>query len=136
MASDLLIVGSVAYDDVETPSGKVENALGGSAVYGAAAASLLSPVNVVGVVGEDFAVQDLAFLTRRGVSLEGLEVAKGKTFHWAGIYEEDLNIRHTLATDLNVFAEFSPKIPEQYRDDKVVFLGNITRGCRATCLTS
>ncbi len=134
MARPLLIVGSLAYDDVETPSGKVTRALGGSAVYGAAAASLLSPVNIVGVVGNDFVVDDLGFLKERGVNLDGLEIAEGETFHWAGVYEDDLNVRHTLATDLNVFADFSPKIPEQYRDDDVVFLGNIDPGLQASVL--
>jgi sugar/nucleoside kinase (ribokinase family) len=125
MSGSLLIVGSVAYDDVETPGGKIENALGGSALFSAAAASLLAPAHLVGVVGSDFRHADVAFLRERGVDFAGLEIAAGKTFHWSGIYETDLNIRHTLSTDLNVFADFTPRIPPEYRNDEVVFLGNI-----------
>ena len=121
----LLVVGSVAYDSVETPLGSVENALGGSGLYGSAAASLLSPVDVVAVVGTDFGLDDLGFLKARGVDFTGLEVAQGETFRWAGVYETDVNIRHTKLTALNVFADFSPEIPPAYRDDKVIFLGNI-----------
>ena len=125
MARDLLIVGSVAYDTVEAPSGTVDDALGGSALFGAAAASLLTPVHLVGVVGDDFRLDDLEFLRRRHVDMAGLEVADGKTFRWSGVYEDDVNIRHTRSTDLNVFADFSPALPEAYRDDAVIFLGNI-----------
>lgn len=125
MANALLIVGSVAYDTVETPSGSVTDALGGSALYSAAAASLFAPVHLVAVVGTDFRLDDLEFLRLRGVDLAGLEVASGKTFRWSGVYETDVNIRHTRSTELNVFADFSPQVPPAYRDDKVIFLGNI-----------
>ncbi|HQE60863.1 MAG TPA: PfkB family carbohydrate kinase [Candidatus Latescibacteria bacterium] len=125
MPDSLLIVGSVAYDNVETPGGRVENALGGSALFGAAAASLFAPVHLVGIVGTDFDRAGIAFLEERGVDLAGLETAEGKTFRWTGVYEEDMNNRRTLATELNVFADFAPRIPEGYRGDKVVFLGNI-----------
>ena len=121
----LLIVGSVAYDSVETPSGSVDNALGGSGLFGSAAASLLSPVDVVAVVGNDFELDALDFLKAREVDLSGLEIADGKTFRWAGVYETDVNIRHTRLTELNVFADFSPEIPASYSGDQVVFLGNI-----------
>ena len=125
MPDSLLIVGSVAYDNVETPGGRVENALGGSALFGAAAASLFAPVHLVGIVGTDFDRAGIAFLEERGVDLAGLETAEGKTFRWTGVYEEDMNNRRTLATELNVFADFAPRIPDGYRGDKVVFLGNI-----------
>jgi len=125
MSNALLIVGSVAYDTVETPRGSVEDALGGSALFSAAAASLLAPVHLVGVVGEDFALSDLDFMRQRGVDMAGLEVAEGKTFRWSGVYEADVNIRHTRSTELNVFAEFSPRVPKAYQADRVIFLGNI-----------
>lgn len=125
MGEALLIVGSVAYDTVEAPAGRVTDALGGSALYGAAAASLFGPVHLVGVVGTDFRLDDLEFMRRRGVDMAGLEVANGRTFRWSGVYETDLNVRHTRSTDLNVFADFSPRVPQSYRGDKLVFLGNI-----------
>jgi cytidine kinase len=135
MSDALLIVGSVAYDSVETQIETRENALGGSAIFGAAAASLFAPVHLVGVVGDDFAVDDLDFMTRRGVDVEGLEVAQGgKTFRWSGVYETDMNVRHTLSTDLNVFAEFNPVLPESYRSDPVVFLGNMLPSLQKTVL--
>ncbi len=125
MQQALLIVGSVAYDTIETPTGSVEDALGGSAVFAAAAASHFGPAHLVGVVGRDFALGDLAFLKQRGVDLEGLEVADGLTFRWSGVYDEDVNVRHTRSTDLNVFADFAPDLPPKYRSDSVAFLGNI-----------
>ena len=121
----VLVVGSVALDTVRTPFGEAEDAMGGSAVYFAAAASYFSEVDVVGVVGEDFPRQDLAFLETRNVSLEGLEVQPGQTFRWSGEYERDVNVRRTLDTQLNVFASFRPRIPEAYRDCPYVFLANI-----------
>jgi cytidine kinase len=135
MSDALLIVGSVAYDSVETQIETRENALGGSAIFGAAAASMFAPVHLVGVVGDDFAVDDLDFMTRRGVDIEGLEVTQGgKTFRWSGVYETDMNVRHTLSTDLNVFAEFNPVLPESYRSDPVVFLGNMLPSLQKTVL--
>ncbi len=121
----LLVVGSIAYDTVETPFGKVEDSLGGSALYFSAAASLLGPVNVVGVVGSDFDASKISFLKKRGVDLEGLYMESGKTFRWGGRYEEDMNKRETLFTYLNVFERFQPKIPEHYQNIKYVFLANI-----------
>jgi len=121
----VLVVGSVALDTVKTPFGEAKDAVGGSAVYFSAAASYFFPVAVVGVVGEDFPLQDLSFLEERNVSLEGLEVRPGKTFRWSGEYERDVNIRRTLDTQLNVFASFRPRIPEAYRDCSYVFLANI-----------
>lgn len=121
----ILVVGTVALDSVETPFGKVERALGGSATHFAAAASFLAPVALVGVVGRDFPMQQLDFLKERGVDLSGLEVQEGKTFHWKGRYGFDLNSAETLATELNVLTSFSPKIPEGLRNAEFVFLANI-----------
>jgi sugar/nucleoside kinase (ribokinase family) len=121
----ILAVGSVAYDTVETPFGRAEQVLGGSAAYFSVAASFFSPVNLVAVVGEDFGEDQLAAFRGRPVDLEGLERARGKTFHWQGRYSLDLNARDTVRTDLNVFEFFKPKIPISYRSSKAVFLGNI-----------
>ncbi len=121
----VLVVGSVAYDSVETPEKKVENSLGGSAIYFSAAASLFVPVKVVGVVGNDFNWNDIAFLKEKGVDFEGMQQVPGKTFRWGGRYEKDMNYRKTLYTDLNVFETFDPQIPEAYRKTPFLFLANI-----------
>jgi sugar/nucleoside kinase (ribokinase family) len=121
----ILVVGSVAYDTVKTPFGTAEKVLGGSASFFSAAASFFAPVRLVGVVGSDFGQKELEVLTGRGIDLEGLERAEGKTFHWQGEYSYDLNSRETLCTDLNVFEFFKPKIPTSYRKAEHVFLGNI-----------
>jgi sugar/nucleoside kinase (ribokinase family) len=121
----ILVVGSVALDTVETPFGRADDALGGSATFFSAAASLFGPVQLVGVVGDDYPVDALSFLAERGVDLSGLEQAKGESFRWSGIYSFDLNSRETLETRLGVFADFEPKIPEGFRDAEWVFLGNI-----------
>jgi sugar/nucleoside kinase (ribokinase family) len=121
----IVVVGSVAYDGVETPHGKVERMLGGSCTYIALSASYFSPVKIVGVVGDDFAQEDTDLLASRGVDLAGLERTPGKTFFWKGVYSADMNDRETLITDLNVFEHFDPKIPESYKDAEYLFLGNI-----------
>lgn len=121
----LLAVGSVALDTVETPFGRAEDALGGSATFFSAAASLFCPVQLVGVVGNDYPLDQLEFLSERGVDLRGLERAEGESFRWSGVYSHDLNSRETLETRLGVFADFSPKIPDAFRDAEWVFLGNI-----------
>ena len=121
----LLVVGSVAYDGIETPRGKVERMLGGSATYIALAAGHFAPVRLVGIVGGDFAAEDEAMLRDRGVDLEGLEKVEGKTFFWKGVYSKDMNDRETLATELNVFADFNPQLPNAYRATPYVMLGNI-----------
>lgn len=121
----VLVVGSVALDGVETPFGKAERVLGGSAIFFSAAASLFTEVKVVGVVGDDYPMDELDFLRARGVDLSGLEQAEGESFYWAGRYAYDLNSRETLQTKLGVFADFKPKIPESFRDARMVFLGNI-----------
>ena len=121
----LLAVGSVALDSLETPFGVREDVLGGSATYFSTAASFFAPVQVVAVVGEDFPEAHVQFLRGRGVDLAGLERRPGRTFRWSGRYEFDLNQAHTLDTQLNVFADFRPELPEGFRDSSHVFLGNI-----------
>lgn len=122
----IVVVGSVALDSVETPFGKVENALGGSATYFSVAASFFTrDIKMVAIVGEDFPQEHVDFLHSRGVDLAGLERVVGKTFHWKGQYGENLGIAKTLSTELNVFETFIPKLPESYRDAKYVFLANI-----------
>jgi len=121
----LLVVGSVAFDALESPYGKVDRALGGAATYFAVAASFFTHVNLVGIVGDDFTEVDAQIFRGRTIDIEGLERATGKTFFWAGRYSKDLNERVTLTTELNVFAAFKPKLPEKYRKSKYVFLANI-----------
>lgn len=123
----LLVVGSIAYDSIETPTDKIENALGGSAVYVSIAASYYSSsVSVVGVVGGDFKQEHIDMLKGRGVDLGGLQIVENaETFRWAGRYHNDMNNRDSLSTELNVFADFNPVIPEQYRKAKYLLLGNI-----------
>jgi sugar/nucleoside kinase (ribokinase family) len=121
----LVVVGSVAYDGIQTPYGKEDRLLGGSATYISLAASYFAPVKVVAVVGDDFDAADIELLQKHNVDLEGLERAPGKTFYWSGVYSDDLNDRTTLTTDLNVFAGFEPKIPPSYRSSPYLFLGNI-----------
>ena len=121
----LLVVGSVAFDGVESPYGKVDRTLGGAATYFSVAASFFTPVHLVGIVGEDFTDLDAKIFRERKIDCEGLERAEGKSFFWAGKYSENLNERVTLMTELNVFADFKPKLPERYRASKYVFLANI-----------
>lgn len=123
--SEILVVGSVAYDTISTPQGKVENVLGGSANYFSMCASLYSKVNVIGVVGDDYQNQDYELLHSRNVSLEGLQKVSGKTFHWEGMYKEDMNEAITLDTQLNVFEHFNPQLPDAYKKSDYVFLANI-----------
>jgi sugar/nucleoside kinase (ribokinase family) len=133
----LCVVGSVAFDAVETPFGRRERMLGGSAVHFALAASFFTDVRVVGVVGEDFGEAELRVLEARAIDTEDLERVPGKTFFWAGRYSWDLNSRDTLDTQLNVFADFQPKLSEASREARVLFLGNIQpdlqREVRAQC---
>jgi len=121
----ILVVGSVAYDTVETPFGRAEKVLGGSASFFSVAASFFTPVNLVAVVGDDFSEKAMSAFQGRPVDLEGLERTAGKTFHWQGKYSYDLNSRETVCTDLNVFEFFKPRIPDRYRRSEHVFLGNI-----------
>ena len=121
----LLVVGSVAFDALESPYGKVERTLGGAATYFAVAASFFAQVSLVAVVGEDFTSKDAEIFRGRPIDTEGLQRTPGKCFFWAGRYTENLNERVTLATELNVFADFKPRLPEKYRGAKYVFLANI-----------
>lgn len=121
----LLVVGSVALDSVETPFGSVEEALGGSAVFFSVAGALLSPVQMVGVVGRDYPMTRLQQLSARGIDLGGVTVVDGESFRWGGRYGFDLSSRETLYTRLGVFANFRPSIPAAFRDAGYVFLGNI-----------
>lgn len=123
----ILVVGSVGIDTIETPVAKVENSLGGSAVYISLAASYFNPkVELVGVVGDDFNENYIQLLKNHNIDLEGLQIIKnGKTFRWAGKYLEDMNSRETLLTELNVFKDFDPILPESYKDSEFIILGNI-----------
>ncbi|MFT5052638.1 MAG: sugar/nucleoside kinase (ribokinase family), partial [Chlamydiales bacterium] len=120
----LLVIGTIAYDTVETPYDSRDEALGGSATYFAIAASNFTDVRMVGVVGTDFHGEHLAALKSRGIETTGIEVANGKTFRWGGRYEADWNTRHTTFTDLNVFETFDPKVPASQTDSKFLFLAN------------
>jgi sugar/nucleoside kinase (ribokinase family) len=130
----ILVVGSVAYDTVETPLGRAERVLGGSASFFSVAAAFFTPVNLVGVVGQDFGEAELAAFRGRPIDLTGLERMQGKTFHWQGKYSQDLNSRDTICTELNVFEFFEPKIPAGYRGSELVFLGNIDPGLQRRVL--
>lgn len=121
----VLIVGSMAFDDLILPTGQYEDVVGGSATYAAMAATLFAPARLVAVVGEDFPSSTLLELDQRGADTQGIETASGKTFRWAGRYSDNLASRETLKTELNVFADFQPKLPRGYLDSPFVLLGNI-----------
>jgi sugar/nucleoside kinase (ribokinase family) len=121
----ILVVGSVAFDSIETPQGRRDRCLGGAATYFALAASYFTNVRVIAVVGEDFTAEHEAVLTSHGVDTQGLEHTAGKSFHWTGSYMKSLNEAQTLKTDLNVFESFSPKVPAVYQDSDFLFLANI-----------
>lgn len=123
--TDMLVVGSLALDTIHNAQGSHENVLGGSATFASLAGSFYTGVNLVGVVGTDFPDSIVQKLRERGVDTSGLEVAEGKTFHWEGRYTDDLTARETIVTELNVFADFDPKIPDAFRDTPYVMLGNI-----------
>jgi sugar/nucleoside kinase (ribokinase family) len=127
-AMSLVVIGSVAYDAIETPHGRRERTLGGSCTYIALSASYFTKTAIVGVVGDDFAEEDKALLSGKQVDLQGLEQVPGKTFFWSGVYSADMNDRTTLVTDLNVFADFQPKVPASYASMPYLFLGNIQPG--------
>lgn len=121
----ILVVGSVAFDSIETPSGRAERCVGGAATYFALAASYFTDVRVIAVVGDDFTVEHEAIMTRRGIDTGGIEHISGKSFFWSGSYLKNLNEAQTLDTELNVFQSFSPKIPAEYQDSEYLFLANI-----------
>ena len=128
----IVAVGSVAFDTIASPSGKVEGVLGGAATYFALAASYFTDVRVVAIVGEDFTAEHENVLKKRGVDTRGIEHAKGKTFRWGGQYLDNLNEAKTDFTDLNVFQNFQPHIPEHYQDSQFLFLANIQPELQAT----
>ena len=128
----ILAVGSVAFDNIATPSGKRENVLGGSVTHFAMSASFFTDVCVVGVVGEDFKPEHEDVLRKRGIDTRGIEHVKGKTFRWGGQYLENLNEAKTDFTELNVFEHFKPRIPAEYRDLQFLFLANIHPSLQAT----
>jgi sugar/nucleoside kinase (ribokinase family) len=130
----ILAVGSVAFDTIKTPFGVAENLLGGSLTYFAVAASFFTDVNLVAVVGDDFGDEQLQLFRDRRIDLRGLEHASGKTFRWGGEYSHNLNSRETLFTDLNVFEDFRPKLPEHYRQADIVYLGNMHPALQRTVL--
>jgi len=127
----ILGVGSIAFDTIATPSGRVENVLGGSATYFSLAASYFSEVRVVAVVGDDFTIEHEKTLKARGVDIRGIDRAKGKTFRWGGHYLDNLDQAKTDFTELNVFEQFQPRIPPEYLDSQFLFLGNIQPNCQA-----
>jgi len=123
---NIVVVGTIAFDDVVTDHGTVTDTPGGSTLYFSAAASLFAPVSIVGVLGDDFPLDELQFLKQRGVNTDCLEIIKGgRTFRWGGEYETDMNIRRTTNLEFNVFKDFNPVLNEQYRKSQYVFLGNI-----------
>jgi len=121
----LLVAGTVAYDSIETPFGKADNVLGGSALHFTNAASFFTDVGIVATVGSDFDMEGISFLRDRSVDMSGIEVDHGKTFRWEGRYGYDLNQAITLKTELNVIETFKPKVPEDYRNAEFLFLANI-----------
>ena len=130
----ILVVGSVFFDSIETPHGKVDRALGGAATYFSVAASFFAPVQMVATVGEDFPQAEVDFLKRRGIDLAGLQVRPGRTGFWAGRYHEDMNQRDTLDLQLNVFADFKPRLAASHRAAQYVFLANIDPKLQAMVL--
>ncbi len=121
----ILVVGSVAFDAIETPSGRRDRCLGGAATYFSLAASNFTDVRVIGVVGEDFGPEEEGVLKARKIDTRGIEHVSGKSFFWSGSYMKNLNEAQTLNTELNVFQSFSPKIPAEYQDSEFLFLANI-----------
>ena len=132
--SGIAVVGSVAFDDIETPGGRADDVLGGSATHFAVAASFFAPVHLIAVVGEDFPQAERDYLASRGIDVAGLETRPGKTFRWTGRYHEDLNVRDTLRLDLNVFAEFEPRVSAATRKLPFVYLGNIAPALQQSVL--
>lgn len=121
----LVIIGSVAFDTIETPFGRREKIVGGSATYASLAASFFTRPRLVSVIGRDFPKKTLSLLRSRGIDLEGLKIKSGKTFHWHGVYDVDPNKRTTLKTEMNVLKDFKPVLPESYRQADIVFLSNL-----------
>jgi len=131
----VLIAGSVALDDLKTPFGEKKNILGGSAVHASVSASFFTPVDLVGVVGKDFPKEHIDFLESRRIGLDGLKITDGKTFHWDGYYEFDMNEAHTIKTDLNVLADFDPVLNDRQKNSDFVFLANLTPGTQLNIIS-
>lgn len=131
---NILAVGSLAFDTISTPAGKAEKVLGGSLNYFSMSASFFNPLQLVGVVGDDFPPAHLRTLSDRGIDIAGISTMPGKTFHWTGEYGKDLNEAVTLSTQLNVFEHFNPQLPEKYRDAAYLFLGNIAPALQLSVL--
>src|ERR1700752_821503 len=131
----VLVVGSTALDSIKTPKAENPRLLGGSASHAAVAASFFSPVNMIGVVGKDFPQKYIQLYRRHKINLDGLQILPGKTFHWSGEYEVNMNNRRTLATELGVFETFSPKLPASYQDSQFVLLANIAPSLQSHVLT-
>ncbi|WP_353184205.1 PfkB family carbohydrate kinase [Parapedobacter lycopersici] len=133
----LVIIGTIAFDAIETPFGKTDKIVGGAATFaGLAAAYLYNPVKLIGVVGEDFGDENLGIFKSRDIQLDGVQIKKGeKSFFWSGKYHNDMNNRDTLVTELNVLADFDPVVPESYQDCNYLLLGNLTPQVQATTLS-
>jgi sugar/nucleoside kinase (ribokinase family) len=134
MQDSVLVVGSVALDDIETISGSRNDVIGGSAIYFSFAASFFSNIRVVGVAGRDFPLETIEKMKKRNIDTDGLQIVEGKTFKWGGKYHEDMNGRDTLYTHLNVFERFSPEIPNKFKKTPYIFLGNIQPGLQLQVL--
>lgn len=132
--ADILVVGSLAYDTISTPSGKAERLLGGSANYFSVASALFATTRVIGVVGQDYQDSDMKLLSDRGVDISGMVRVPGKTFHWEGQYKDDMNEAHTIETALNVFEHFDPKLGDVHKKCQVLFLANIAPGLQLSVL--
>ena len=135
MSSSIVVVGSMAFDSIETPFGKTDQVLGGSANYFALSSSNFAPVRCISVVGEDYPLEHLKLLKDKKIDTTGIRREKGKTFHWAGRYGYDLNEAQTLQTHLNVFEKFDPEVPASYRKSEFVFLGNIVPALQGRVLS-
>jgi sugar/nucleoside kinase (ribokinase family) len=123
--SSILVIGTVAFDSIKTPFGEAPEVLGGSATFFAMAARLFTKVRLVAIVGQDFPSEHLEMFRKQGIDLEGLVRSTGRTFRWTGEYEENMNVRHTIETQLNVLEEFKAELPASYRNTPIVFLANI-----------
>lgn len=133
-ANKLVIVGSTALDSIKTPKAENPRLLGGSASYASVAASFFAPVDIVGVVGEDFPKKYIDLYKKHNINIQGLQIEKGKTFHWSGEYEENMNNRRTLSTELGVFEHFNPVLPDSYKKSGYVVLANISPSLQHTVL--
>src|SRR5690349_23768180 len=133
----LIVVGTMAFDAIETPFGKIDKIIGGSAIYAAyAACNFIQPINQVSIIGYDFPGAEIDELKARGVVMDGVEVIKDKkSFFWSGRYHEDMNSRDTLVTDLNVLADFAPKVPDSYQGAEFLMLGNLSPSIQTSVIS-